>query len=776
MQFEDTFFEDEIREGFFVPGIMKRAWAAQLEILEAIDRICRKYRIQYFAQWGTLLGAVRHHGFIPWDDDLDIAMKRPDYNRFLEIAPQEFTGEYNYLHFSKDEEFGDFMIRVLNTRKIHLEDDFLDEFHQFPFVAGVDIFPWDYITKEEEKDKEQQKLIVIVNSLAEAIRNGTGTSELRQNIREVEKLCNVRFDRTKSMICQLKVLADRLCGMYSAEDAEEITLMPLRANGGTYKLPKEYLDAFVDMPFENTTIPVPLEYDEILKKSYADYMTPIRGWDSHDYPFYEGMEEYLERLCGEVPYEYRIPQGKDLAEQRSRRSRQPDTGRQQAEELLSLMRQAQKEAAHLAAENNAEAAGQILIECQSAAISVGTLLEKSLAGKQRNEKLLELVKELESYCEEVYQWHCGLQADPRQEKDAYAKKLEDRVRIMEEKLPACFESEEIREIVFIVSHPQYWNAYDALWRAAGKDTRNHVTVLCVPYYNRTFKRKLLDCTCSTEGIPEAVTLTDWESYAFEKTMPDVIYIQDPYDEYNCSKSVHPRFFASNLRKYTDKLVCVPVMIPDDFEIQDARAVRMMQYYIQTPGIVLADEVLVPSKAMQTIYIEILTKGAGEESHSMWKQVVRVQAWERPEEEPEELPEEWNRLIRCACDKRRKVILYNVGLSQLLHEREKMLEKMQYVWSILQRYKDEILFLWYNEKQVMEVLQRKNPELWNAYEQLLQRFEKEQIGILDLSGEEKRAVRVADAFYGDSGRMMNLFRAAKKPVMCQNVELIPEETV
>ena len=65
MQFPDSFFEDEIRDGFYVPAIMKQAWAAELEVLADVAKVCEKHHIRWFAEWGTLLGAVRHGGFIP---------------------------------------------------------------------------------------------------------------------------------------------------------------------------------------------------------------------------------------------------------------------------------------------------------------------------------------------------------------------------------------------------------------------------------------------------------------------------------------------------------------------------------------------------------------------------------------------------------------------------------------------------------------------------------------------------------------------------------------
>lgn len=112
MKIPDQYFEDEVREGFYVPGMIKRAWAAQLEILEDIKKVCEKHNIQYFAEWGTLLGAVRHGGFIPWDDDMDLCMKRSDYNRFLAVAKKELPQGYSMLNFHDDDDYWQYLTRV----------------------------------------------------------------------------------------------------------------------------------------------------------------------------------------------------------------------------------------------------------------------------------------------------------------------------------------------------------------------------------------------------------------------------------------------------------------------------------------------------------------------------------------------------------------------------------------------------------------------------------------------------------------------------------------
>ena len=96
MKFEREFFYDEVRDGFYIPGIMKRAWGAGLTILSEIDRICNQYDIPYYAAAGTLLGAVRNGQCIPWDDDIDIMMLRKDYDKFKEVLKDELAKELSF--------------------------------------------------------------------------------------------------------------------------------------------------------------------------------------------------------------------------------------------------------------------------------------------------------------------------------------------------------------------------------------------------------------------------------------------------------------------------------------------------------------------------------------------------------------------------------------------------------------------------------------------------------------------------------------------------------
>lgn len=302
MQFQDSYFEDEVRDGFYVPGLMKRAWAAQLEMLEDIDKVCKKHNIQYYAEWGTLLGAVRHGGFIPWDDDFDIGMKRADYNKFLSVAEAELPEGYGLLNHRTvhdGESLWEFMIRVMNGHKICFEKQHLEKFHDFPFAVGIDIFPLDYLIADKQAEERRAKLLYLMTMAGIAIDESPDSEKTERLIRQVEEACNVTIARNGEVKRQLYSLEEQYFSLYSEQEAEEITIMPNWVNSKlTYKFPKSYYEEAVMLPFENTQIPVPIGYDAVLRKKYGNYMKLVRAGGAHEYPFYKRQEAILQEKVG----------------------------------------------------------------------------------------------------------------------------------------------------------------------------------------------------------------------------------------------------------------------------------------------------------------------------------------------------------------------------------------------------------------------------------------------------------------------------------------------
>lgn len=300
MKVPEGFLEGEIRSSFYIEREMKKAWAAQLEVLHEVDRVCKKYNIQYFADWGTLLGAVRHKGFIPWDDDMDITMKRPDYTKFCMIAPEEMKG-YNIVNIHTEPGWDSMLTRIVNGKRIRFDKEHLEKFHGCPWVVGLDIFPLDYVAPTKEEDEYQCQLIQVVEVFGKTLAEADCNDEtVKKAAGDIEKMFGVKFTEELPLSVQLLKLGERLSMMYTEEESSQLALMADHAGPRPADVyPKEYYSESIDMPFEYTTIPVPVEYDAILRQKYGqDYMLPLVGRANHEYPFYMKQKRVLYSQMG----------------------------------------------------------------------------------------------------------------------------------------------------------------------------------------------------------------------------------------------------------------------------------------------------------------------------------------------------------------------------------------------------------------------------------------------------------------------------------------------
>lgn len=91
----ESFTQKETRAGYSISTKMKRVWETQIDLVKVLEKICKKYNLTFFAIYGTLLGAIRHEGYIPWDDDIDVVMPRKDFEKFKKMAVNEL--EYPYV-------------------------------------------------------------------------------------------------------------------------------------------------------------------------------------------------------------------------------------------------------------------------------------------------------------------------------------------------------------------------------------------------------------------------------------------------------------------------------------------------------------------------------------------------------------------------------------------------------------------------------------------------------------------------------------------------------
>ena len=296
LQFPKEFFEPEIKLNFEISSKMKHVWAMEIEILEEIARICKKYNIMYFADCGTLLGAVRHSGFIPWDDDIDIAMKRDDYKKFFAVAEKELPEKWILcnIYSDKTNEWDATYGRITNGNIIGTNEDHLKENHGCPYIVGIDIFPLDYFPKEKDEAECVCRLMQYIMETEWKVKQGIAEG-LEMMLCDIEEMCKIALDRGEMLLRQLLQLRDALGSMYAESEAEELvsaTCTRIISEMPHYN--KEWYAGNIYMPFQNILISVPVGYDQILKVRYGDdYMIPKQEYNGHDYPFYKWQDEII---------------------------------------------------------------------------------------------------------------------------------------------------------------------------------------------------------------------------------------------------------------------------------------------------------------------------------------------------------------------------------------------------------------------------------------------------------------------------------------------------
>ena len=339
MQVPEEYYEDSVVGGFYVTGMMKRCWAAQIEVLEDIAALCKKHNIRYFADAGTLIGTIRHGGFIPWDDDLDIVMMREDYEEFLKHA-DELPDNYTLLNWRQRDDWNDIFTRVVNATALTFDPAFMSKYHDFPFSAGVDIFVNDYLYKDEKKEKEREELIQIAYSLARnAQQKIKNKRQFFDAVDKLEALSGYRINRKGNLVKELYALEDKLLSEVPREEADEAVLMPAWMEYDSNRYDINWYEDAIELPFEHSTIMVPTHYDEILKNKYGNYLHANRIGGCHDYPYYYAQYDILsERTGWKRPLYYFNDEDLKLSENiRAEEIKKQDALKDQVAQIESLM-------------------------------------------------------------------------------------------------------------------------------------------------------------------------------------------------------------------------------------------------------------------------------------------------------------------------------------------------------------------------------------------------------------------------------------------------------
>ena len=242
---------------------LRRLQLTQLEILKVIDKVCREHDIPYSLYAGTLLGAVRHQGFIPWDDDLDICMSRANYNRFLKVWEQVQPEGYLLQHKENSPDFTQSFskIRKENTT-CQLQVEVGYQYHQGIYV---DVFPIDRFPE----GKLRQKKFLFDCMLYQLYSREFLPPNSSKAVRFV---CGTLLAITpKKWINPIRGRLLKGIVRYSDDPKlPTIAIETMRVLGTLY--PADMLDKYVDLPFEDGMFMCFADWDENLKRKFGDYM------------------------------------------------------------------------------------------------------------------------------------------------------------------------------------------------------------------------------------------------------------------------------------------------------------------------------------------------------------------------------------------------------------------------------------------------------------------------------------------------------------------------
>ncbi len=237
----------------------------QIEILNVVDEFCKKNNIKYFLDCGTLLGAVRHKGYIPWDDDIDVGMLRDDYNKFMELFNRNNT-RYKFLCNELDKDFLYPIGKVVDTNTILYEPD---QKTGIKLSVNIDVFVYD---NAPDDDVECQKMFKVKEKygrlrIAKLYPDRYDHSSLKKRIirfflKNYFKFIPKDYYTKKIIQNSKKYINEKTKRVGNFTSLTKVTF------------DKKLFNSFTNLVFENKKYPAPVGYDEYLTNFYGDYMTP----------------------------------------------------------------------------------------------------------------------------------------------------------------------------------------------------------------------------------------------------------------------------------------------------------------------------------------------------------------------------------------------------------------------------------------------------------------------------------------------------------------------
>lgn len=295
----DGFLNEEERCGYLVSTEMKKVWAIELDLLNELLSVCKRNGLTVFASDGTMLGAIRHQGFIPWDDDIDMMMYREDYELLCSIAKSEFKEPYFFQTEYSDPGSMRGHAQLRNSLTAAIRKKEKDNCH-FNMGIFIDIFPLDNVIEDASLLEKQKKKCDFYKRYAVYFNNATrryvpcrnksiktivstGIHSLSQVIKSVDHLPTLFYTKFENE-----------CKRYNDRPTEIIAPLSFAFGSMKHRMRRIDYSSFEDRAFEFIHIPVTTHWEDALYRRYGDWHKYEIGTSMHGELVFNTEHSYKE--------------------------------------------------------------------------------------------------------------------------------------------------------------------------------------------------------------------------------------------------------------------------------------------------------------------------------------------------------------------------------------------------------------------------------------------------------------------------------------------------
>lgn len=303
------------------------------------------------------------------------------------------------------------------------------------------------------------------------------------------------------------------------------------------------------------------------------------------------------------------------------------------------------------------------------------------------------------------------------------------------------------EIVFLPYKASMWDSMESVWRAAASDDRCECYVVPIPYYDKKPDGSLADMHYEGSKFPESIPIMDYNEYSLKNRHPDIIYIHNPYDEYNHVTSIHPYFYSYKIKNYTDMLVYIPYCISGVFE-NNQRDIKAAM----APAMRYVDRIIAQNENQR----QLLISAGCDKDKVIALGTPKLDSVYYMQENPPHIWEDWNKVI-----KDRKVILLNLTLGTILQE-EIWIDRYNYYINHIANRKEVAII--YRPHPLMEAtLKSMRPHLYDKYMHFIENISSRENVIIDKFESADAAFWCSDAMISDYSSLPFKYIATGKPV-------------